>query len=101
MPFCDHNRSLLRRQPRAETIGHSPEGEGRSQRMVDQAYSVWFCLSSLSSTLLDVRNLSNVKTECSCQFGQNFACRSMLYTLYQPVLKLKMQCDIVTQIVLG
>ena len=50
-PFCDHNQSLLRRQPRVETIGHSPEGEGRSQRMVDQAYSVWFCLSGFVFSL--------------------------------------------------
>ncbi len=28
--FSDHNGSLLRRQPRAMTIGHSPKGKGKS-----------------------------------------------------------------------
>ena len=29
--FSDHNRSLLRRQPGAMTIGHRPKGKGKSQ----------------------------------------------------------------------
>ena len=30
MLFSDHNGSLLRRQPGAMTIGHSPKGKGKS-----------------------------------------------------------------------
>jgi len=45
MLFSDHSGSLLRRQPGAMTIGHSPKGKENPKTKVDQAYSVWLCLS--------------------------------------------------------
>ena len=46
MLFSDHNGSLLRRQPGAMTIGHSPKGKENLQPKVDLACFVCFCLSS-------------------------------------------------------
>ena len=49
--LSDHNGSLLRRQPGAMTIGHSPKGKENPKPKVDQACSVCFCLSSPSLVL--------------------------------------------------
>ena len=38
--FSDLDGSLLRRQPGAITIGHSPKGKANPKPKVDQAYSV-------------------------------------------------------------
>ena len=44
--FSDHDGSLLRRQPGAMTIGHSPKGKENPKPKVDLAWFVCFCLTS-------------------------------------------------------
>jgi len=75
--FSDHNWSLLRRQSGALT---KVQRERKSPRpKVDQACSVWFCLSSSSLVIYKRKNLVKCQNRVF-MFGHHLACRSMLHT---------------------